>query len=70
MLLCIQAARNAGVPVLFDSGGMDAPMPPELLSYIDIISPNETELGRLTEMPTEKFEDITLAAAKCHKLVS
>ncbi|KAL1333604.1 hypothetical protein HN51_062457 [Arachis hypogaea] len=62
-----KAARSASVPVIFDAGGMDSPIPQELLNYVDILSPNETELGRLTGMPTESFEDIAQAAAKCHK---
>ncbi|KAL9322247.1 hypothetical protein ACSQ67_010300 [Phaseolus vulgaris] len=63
-----QAARSAGVPVVLDAGGMDGPLPPELLNFVDILSPNETELGRLTGMPTESFEDIARAALKCHEL--
>ncbi|KAJ1378484.1 Ribokinase-like [Sesbania bispinosa] len=63
-----KAARNAGVPVILDAGGMDAPIPQELLNFVDILSPNESELGRLTEMPTDSFEEITRAAVKCHKL--
>lgn len=70
MLLCIQAARNAGVPVILDAGGMDTPVPQELLDFVDIFSPNECELGGLTGMPTDNFEEITQAAVKCHKLVS
>jgi len=66
----MKAARNAGVPVVLDAGGMDGPLPPELLNCVDILSPNETELGRLTGMPTESFEDIARAALKCHELVS
>ncbi|WVZ00676.1 hypothetical protein V8G54_026745 [Vigna mungo] len=65
-----QAARNAGVPVVLDAGGMDGPLAPELLNFVDILSPNETELGRLTGMPTESFEEIARAALKCHQLVS
>ncbi|KAK7244073.1 hypothetical protein RIF29_38891 [Crotalaria pallida] len=63
-----KAARSAGVPVIFDAGGMDAAIPQELLNFVDIISPNESELGRLTGMATESFEEITQAAGKCHKL--
>jgi len=66
----MKAARNAGVPVVLDAGGMDGPLPPELLDFVDILSPNETELGRLTGMPTESFEDVARAALKCHELVS
>lgn len=52
-----------------DAGGMDAPVPGELLSLVDIFSPNETELARLTGMPTETFEQIGQAAGECHKMV-
>lgn len=63
-----KAARNAGVPVILDAGGMDGPIPHELIGFVDIFSPNETELGRLTGMPTESFEEISQAVAKCHKM--
>nr|CAB3473811.1 unnamed protein product [Digitaria exilis] len=63
-----QAAKSAGVPVIMDAGGMDAPVPRELLSLVDIFSPNETELARLTGMPTETFEQISQAAGQCHKM--
>ncbi|KAK9269258.1 hypothetical protein L1049_001028 [Liquidambar formosana] len=63
-----KAARRAGVPVILDAGGMDAPIPSELLKFVDILSPNETELARLTRMPTESFEQISQAAAKCHEM--
>ncbi|KAG4950290.1 hypothetical protein JHK82_043643 [Glycine max] len=49
------AARNAGVRVL--------------LNFVDILSPNETELARLTGLPTESFEEITQAALKCHEML-
>ncbi|KAH1105600.1 hypothetical protein J1N35_009368 [Gossypium stocksii] len=63
-----KAAKGAGVTVIMDAGGMDAPMPQELLKFVDIFSPNESELGRLTGMPTDNFEQISQAAAKCHKM--
>ncbi|KAL7591890.1 hypothetical protein Lser_V15G35037 [Lactuca serriola] len=63
-----KAARNAGVPVILDAGGMDSPIPVELLKHVDILSPNESELARLTGMETESFEQISLAVAKCHQL--
>lgn len=65
----VQAVKKAGVPVILDVGGMDTPIPNELLDAIDILSPNETELSRLTGMPTETFEQISEAVANCHKLV-
>ncbi|XP_076947894.1 ribokinase-like [Bidens hawaiensis] len=63
-----KAARSAGVPVILDAGGMDAPVPVELLKQVDVFSPNESELARLTGMKTETFEQISLAVAECHKL--
>jgi ribokinase len=63
-----KAARSAGVPVILDAGGVDAAIPAELLKFVDILSPNESELARLTNMPTETFEQITQAVTKCHKL--
>ncbi|XP_021773927.1 uncharacterized protein LOC110737884 [Chenopodium quinoa] len=61
-----KAARNAGVPVILDAGGMDSPFPPELLKFVDILSPNESELSRLTGMPTESFEQVSQAVTKCY----
>ncbi|WOL10996.1 hypothetical protein Cni_G19757 [Canna indica] len=61
-----QAAKGAGVPVILDAGGMEAPVPDELLKLVDIFSPNETELSRLTGMPTETFEQISHAVKKIH----
>lgn len=49
---------------------MDTPVPQELYNSIDIFSPNESELGRLTGMPTDSFEQISQAVLKCHKMVS
>ncbi|KAJ8767814.1 hypothetical protein K2173_020754 [Erythroxylum novogranatense] len=63
-----KAAKSAGVMVILDAGGMDAPLPEELLNAVDMFSPNETELGRITGMPTEGYEQISQAALKCHKM--
>ena len=53
-----------------DAGGVDAPVPQELLNSVDIFSPNESELSRLTGMPTETFEQISQAVVKCYEMVS
>ncbi|KAL7249911.1 hypothetical protein ACSBR1_011987 [Camellia fascicularis] len=63
-----KAAKNAGVPVILDAGGVDAPIPPELLNFVNILSPNESELARLTRMPTESFEQISQAVTRCHEM--
>ncbi|KAL9259716.1 Ribokinase-like protein [Drosera capensis] len=64
-----QAAKEGGVPVILDAGGMDAPIPQELLNFVDILSPNESELARLTGMPTETFEEISQAVLKCYDML-
>ncbi|KAJ4829295.1 hypothetical protein Tsubulata_000992 [Turnera subulata] len=61
-----EAAKNAGVPVILDAGGMDTPLPQELLEAVDFFSPNESELGRVTAMSTDSFEQIGQAVKKCH----
>lgn len=63
-----EAAKSSGVPVILDVGGVDTPIPKELLCLVDILSPNETELARLTGMPTEAFENISEAVKKCHEM--
>ncbi|XP_027170936.1 uncharacterized protein LOC113770621 [Coffea eugenioides] len=63
-----KAAQSAGVPVILDAGGVESPIPPELVAVVDILSPNETELARLTNMPTEDFEQIKQAVGKCHNV--
>ncbi|CAL9048073.1 unnamed protein product [Musa banksii] len=62
-----QAAKGAGVPVILDAGGKEGPVPDELIKLVDIFSPNETELARLTGMPTETFEQISHAAKRIHE---
>ena len=47
---------------------MDALFPQELLNFIDILSPNESELSHLRGMATESFEQIIQAVVKCHKM--
>jgi ribokinase len=61
-----RAAKGAGVPVVLDLGGVDKPPPPGLLALVDVLSPNETELGRLTGMPTESDEQVIAAARSLH----
>ena len=41
-------AKEAGVPVLLDCGGVEGPIAPELMQSVTTLSPNETELARLT----------------------
>lgn len=43
-----QIAASAGVPVILDAGGVTQPIQVDLLSNVSLVSPNETELARLT----------------------
>lgn len=45
--LAAQCAQAHGCKVILDMGGKDEPLDKELLRSVDIISPNETELGRI-----------------------
>jgi ribokinase len=58
-----QAAQAAGVPVFLDAGGIEAPLSRELLQHITVLSPNETELARLSGLPTDTLEQVQAAAA-------
>ena len=62
-------ARDANVPVILDVGGADAPLPLDLLQFITVLSPNETELARLTCAQVESLEDAISAAKKCQEMV-
>lgn len=57
-------AKAAGVPLLLDLGGDDSPCPAALLEGLDYICPNETELQRISGMPTSTVPEIEAAARK------
>lgn len=57
-------AKEAGVPVFLDAGGVEGPIAPELLSCLSVLSPNETELARLTGLPTDSEAQVQEAAEK------
>jgi len=46
-VIAARVAKEAGTMVILDVGGRDEPFSPDLLSYVDILSPNETELIRV-----------------------
>ena len=57
-VLAAKVAKEAGTMVILDVGGRDEPITTELLRYVDILSPNETELVRvLGKKPTEEEHD-------------
>jgi len=55
-------AHEAGVPVMQDVGGEDRPISDSLLKILTYISPNLTELRRLTMQAVETDDDIIKAA--------
>ena len=56
------AAHKANVPVIQDVGGADRPISDDLLKHLTYICPNESELARLTGLPTGSFEQAVTAA--------
>lgn len=58
----MQLAKAAVVPVYMDAGGMEGPLAPEILPCLTLLSPNETELNRLTSMPTENEAQVRWGA--------
>ncbi len=44
----MQLASDGGATVILDCGGADADISQELLPLLSVLSPNETELARLT----------------------
>ena len=66
----LKIAKDANVPVILDVGGADTPLPSDLLQCITVLSPNETELARLTCAQVESLEDAINAAKKCQEMVT
>ena len=62
-----RAAREAGVPVLLDAGGEEGKLSPELLECLTLLSPNETELARMTGMATGTRAEVAAAARELRK---
>lgn len=61
-------AKSANVPVILDVGGADTPIPEDLLQCVTVLSPNETELARLTGGTVDTLEDAVKAARQCQKM--
>lgn len=62
IIIIMQLASSARVPVILDAGGVDKPLAHDLLSNVSVLSPNETELERLTGMPTRSEKQCEAAA--------
>lgn len=57
-----QAAKSTGSTVILDAGGADGPLSAELLAAVDVLSPNETELARITGLPTDSDGQVVAAS--------
>lgn len=57
-----QLANIVGVPVIQDAGGEDRVISDELLGKLSYISPNSSELARLTGLRTDTDEEVLRAA--------
>jgi len=55
-LAAAKIAKSLNIQIVLDVGGEDTPISMELISLLDIISPNETELERITGQKAS-FED-------------
>ena len=62
-LAAARAAQERGALVLLDAGGVDDPIPSELLQAVDYVMPNETELERQTNASADT-DDLAFAAAE------
>ncbi len=61
-LAAARLAHAAGIPVLLDAGGLEGPLDPALLACLAVLSPNESELARLTGLPTADDAQVLEAA--------
>lgn len=60
----LKAAKAMGKTTILNPAPAPDSLPEDVLPAIDWLTPNETELGKLTGMPTETLEEIHLAAQK------
>ncbi len=59
---CIQEAKAAGKTVILNPAPAPDAIPKEILQGLDYLTPNETELNRLTGMPVETIEELEKAS--------
>ena len=54
----IEAAKAAGKTVILNPAPAPEGIPEEILQGLDYLTPNETELNKLTGMPVETLEEL------------
>lgn len=60
----VRTAASLGVPVMWDTGGDDRPLPTDLLPLIDFLCPNETELARVAGIESVQSVQQAVDAAR------
>eukprot|EP00644_Phytophthora_capsici_P016325 jgi/Phyca11/9132/fgenesh1_pm.PHYCAscaffold_34_\ len=60
--LVAKTAAETNVPVMWDTGGDDTPIPADLPPLLTYVCPNETELARLTKREVNNMDDAIAAA--------
>ncbi|POM76117.1 RiboKinase [Phytophthora palmivora] len=65
--LVVKIAAETKVPVMWDTGGDDYPIPADVLPLVTYVCPNETELARLTKREVNSTEDAIAAARSLQK---
>jgi len=63
-VLVARLATEAGIPVMMDVGGHDRPLDPELMPYISIIAPNESELTWISGVETTEDGELVMAKVR------
>lgn len=66
--LAIRKAKKLGKMVILNPAPAPESIPEDVYPYIDILTPNETELERLTGSPAQSEEEIKIAAGQLLKL--
>jgi len=65
--MCAKYASRCSVPVLMDAGGAERKFESDLLEHVWCMSPNETELARMTGLKTSTREEVVNAAVHLQK---
>lgn len=66
-VMCARYASKHKVPVLMDAGGAERKFESDLLEHVWCMSPNETELARMTGLSTSTREEVVAASVYLQK---
>ena len=66
----LKKAHSLGKLTILNPAPAPESLPEDVLPFIDYLTPNETELAKLTGLPTETLEEIQTAAQVLRRLLS